>query len=157
MNTDRDITEASLAFRKFILGYGILALLLLGALVGGLVWRMDWLAYVSIAVLAVASLFLWGNFGIRLIAWNRFLKEMRIGLERTISGMIASIDEDEAMKEGLEFRALRLMTGEESDKAGGRLLYVDASRFPLPACVGQTVSCRLFGNYVKDIMSSEDH
>ena len=156
MYSEKDYNDAKSTLRNFILLYGLMAAILLGLFVADQFWRMIWLSYVSAGVLAIASVFLWGNIGVRLICWNRFLNEMRAGLERTATGVIATIDEEDAIKEGLEFRALRLMTGEESDKAGGRLLYVDASRFPLEAEVGQTVSCRIYGNYVKEIEVLEE-
>jgi hypothetical protein len=155
MYTDADFSGAKTSLNRFIALYALLAALLLGLFAYSLVERIVWLAYAAAAAFVLATLFLWGNFGGRLVAWRRFLRDMRAGLEREVTGVIASIDGQEALKEGLEFRALRLFTGEESDKAGGRLLYVDSSRFPLPAGPGQKVRCRLFGNYVKGISMLE--
>ncbi len=151
MYTQTEYTEAARAMRRFVLLYSLFAAALLGLLVFALVAAVEWLTYVSAGMLAVGSLFLWGNFGVRLFCWNRFLSEMKRGLERETEGVIASIDEEEATKEGLEFRALHLFTGESSDKAGGRLLYVDSSRFPLQVKPGEKVKCRLYGNYIKEI------
>lgn len=156
MYTDREYLESKSALNAFTAVFSAAALLLLGAMVFGLVAGTQWLVYAAACVLAVGALFIWGNFGARLFCWNRFLKEMRIGLEREITGVVASIDEEEAVKEGIEFRGIRLFTGEDSDKAGGRLLYVDSTRFPLPAVVGQKVHCRIFGNYVKAITVLEE-
>lgn len=156
MYTEKEYAEARSALIWFIALYCVLAAVLLGAIVAAVIFRLEWLAYVAAGILAVATLFLWGNFGVRLVAWNRFLKDIETGLEHSAEGVIDSIDEDIAVKEGLEFRALRLMTGEETDKAGGRLIYVDASRFPLKAGIGQKVRCMLFGNYIKEIIVSED-
>lgn len=151
MYTQADFDGAKTMLKRFVLLYAALAVILLGLATYAVVGRIEWLMYVAVAVLTAASLFLWGNFGVRLFCWNRFLREMQRGLERDVEGVVASIDEEEAAKEGLEFRAMRLMTGESSDKAGGRLLYVETSRFPLKAQPGQKVNCRLYGNYVKDI------
>lgn len=157
MYTDEEFSASKKALGWFIALYCALSALLLGLFAHSLAARVEWLAYASIAVLVLETLFLWGNFGGRLVAWRRFLRDMQAGLEREAAGVIASIDGEEAMKEGLEFRAMRLMTGDETDKAGGRLLYVDASRFPLPAGPGQRVRCMLFGNYVKDITLLEEN
>ena len=158
MYSEKEVAESGSALKKFIALYGVIAAVLLAVLVIDQFqfMRMGWPSYVSAGLLAIVSLFLWGNYGVRLVAWRRFLTEMKKGLERSVSGTIASIDKEENVKEGLEFRALRLFTGEDSDKAGGRLLYVDVSRFPLPVDVGQKVDCMLFGNYIKDIKTSEE-
>lgn len=154
MYTQTEFSAARGAMKRFVLLYATLAIVMLGFIVYALIARVEWLTYVAAGLLAASSLFLWGNIGARLYCWNRFLKEMQRGLERQAEGIVASIDEDETTKEGLEFRALRLFTGESSDKAGGRLLYVDSSRFPLQAKPGDKVKCKLFGNYIKEINAS---
>lgn len=156
MYTEKDNAEAKSALTRFIVLYCVLAAAMLGAIVADLFIRLEWLTYVAAGILAVASIFLWGNFGFRLITWNRFLKDLGSGINRSAAGVIAAIDEGIAVKDGLEFRALHLMTGEETDKAGGRLLYVDISRFPIKAGIGQKVCCSLFGSYVKEITIAED-
>lgn len=156
MYSEAEYAQSKAAMKRFILVLSAVVLALAGAMVAALILDVEWLVYVSASVLTLASLFLWGNFGSRLFCWNRFLREMKIGLEREATGIIASIDEEQATKEGIEFRAVRLFTGEESDKAGGRLLYADVSRFPLPATVGQKVRCRIYGNYIKAIDVTEE-
>lgn len=156
MYTETDYSGAKKALNRFILLYSFFAVIMLGLMTMAFIERIAWLAYVAAGFLAVASLFLWGIFGARLVCWHRFLREMERGLEREIDGIVATIDEEEATKEGLEFRAFRLMTGESSDKAGGRLLYVDSSRFPLSVKPGQKVSCMLYGNYIKSIKLLEE-
>jgi len=155
MYTDADFLGAKTSLKWFISLYALLAALLLGLFAYSLVARIMWLTYAAAACFALASVFLWGAFGVRLAAWRRFLRDMQAGMEREVEGVISSIGDSDTQKEGLEFRAFRLMTGDESDKAGGRLLYVDSSRLPLPAGPGQKVLCRLFGNYVKDIRVME--
>ncbi len=156
MYSEKDTLDAAAKQKKFILLFSTAAAILIGLIVADQFWRLLWLSYVAAGLLAVASIFLWGTIGIRLYCWRRFLRDMNAGLERTVNGVIGSIEEDETTKEGIEFRALRLLTGDESDKAGGRILYVDASRFPLKAHVGQNVACRIFGNYVKEIEILEE-
>lgn len=157
MYSEKDYTQAKSALRKFTLIYSLLALVLAGTIATDQYLRYEWLTYVAACLLAASSVFLWGTIGVRLIAWNRFIRDMQHGLERSVTGEIASIDDDEAVKEGLEFRAVHLLTGEDSDKAGGRLLYADVSRFPLKASVGQKVCCRIYGNFIKDITALEVH
>jgi predicted membrane metal-binding protein len=156
MYTDKDYSDAGTALKRFIVWFSQFLLALLVAVVYALLSRTEWLIYVSAAVLTAGAIFLWGNFGVRIFFWRRFLIDMQNGMERQAEGVIASIDAQETNKEGLEFRALRLITGDETDKAGGRLLYVDSTRFPLPAGPGQKVVCRLYGNYIKDMALQED-
>ncbi len=156
MYSEKDTLDAATKQRRFLLLFSLIAATLIGLVVADQFWRLLWLSYVASGLLAVASIFLWGTIGIRLYCWRRFLRDMNAGLERSVKGVIGSIEEDETTKEGLEFRALRLLTGDDSDKAGGRVLYVDASRFPLKAQVGQNVVCRIYGNYVKEIEVLEE-
>jgi hypothetical protein len=156
MYTDKDFIEANAALKKFVALYFVLAALLLVLYLYSMFTRIEWIGYVSALVLVLASLFLWGNFGGRLVCWRRFLHDMRQGLEREASGIIATVDDEVAQKEGLDFRVLRLLTGDETDKAGGRFLYVDTSRFPLPAGPGRKVRCMLFGNYIKEMTVLEE-
>lgn len=156
MYTEKDTTEAKRALSLFIAGLvlytAVFAVLIVVALKG----RIAWLNALCLVVYAVGAVFLWGNFGAKLWVWRRFLRDMNTGLERQVNGEIAAIDDQPSHKDGLECRALRLLTGEESDKAGGRVLYIDASRFPLPISVGQKVCCTVFGNYIKRLATEED-
>jgi ABC-type nickel/cobalt efflux system permease component RcnA len=156
MYTEADFIGSKTALSRFMALYSAIAVLLVTVFVYSILGRVEWLAYASAIVLGVVSLFLWGNFGGRLLCWRRFLTDMQQGLEKEAAGYILSIDDGETTKEGLEFRALHIMTGDETDKAGGRLLYVETSRFPLNVTLGQKVRCRLFGNYVKDIEPLEE-
>lgn len=156
MYTDEEYAQSKTALTRFIALFFLLAALFAAVFVYSLFTRVEWLAYASAAFTVLVTLFLWGNFGGRLVCWRRFLRDMRQGLEREATGVISSIEDGEAQKEGLEFRALRLLTGDETDKAGGRLLYVESSRFPLPAGPGQKVWCRLFGSYIKEMKVLEE-
>lgn len=157
MYTDEEYTGSNKALRWFVILFCLFVAAIVAVIVYALLARIPWLTYGAAAFLAVGSLFIWGNFGVRIVLWHRFLNDMKNGLERQVEGVIASIDEQDAQKEGLEFRAVRLLTGEESDKIGGRLLYVDTTRLPLPAGSGQKVSCKLFGNYIKDMTLLEEN
>jgi hypothetical protein len=157
MYSENDYREANLALKKFDVLYIGFAVVMLGAIAAAMIIRTQWLAYAAAAILTISSLFLWGNYGIRLVAWSRFLKDLEKGLEHEIAGVIATIDEEDSLKEGLEFRAVHLLTGDDTDKIGGRLLYVDASRLPLPVSQGQKVNCKVFGNYLKEIQILEDN
>ena len=149
MYTEQDWKQANGAWARFLALLGAIVVVLGGAIAAALILRMIWLLYTAAVVLTVVSLFLWGNFGVRIFCWRRFLKDMRTGMQREVTGEIISIDEELSLRDGVEFREVRLMTGEDSDKAGGRVLYIDASRFPLNVSIGARVHIDLFGNYVK--------
>ncbi len=156
MYTQTDTDKAKRAFLIFLIGYTVFAVLCVALLVMALTTRLVWLNVLSTFVLAAGSVFLWGLFGIRIIIWRRFLRDLVIGTEHEIAGEIGSIEEETAHKDGLDCRAVHLLTGEESDKAGGRILYVELSRFPLPIAPGQKIRCKLFGNFVKDLRIEEE-
>ena len=78
MYSEKDYRDAKTGLRNFILLYCLMAAILIGLVVADQFWRTNWLSYASASLLAIASLFLWGNFGVRLVCWNRFLKEMEI-------------------------------------------------------------------------------
>jgi hypothetical protein len=81
---------------------------------------------------------------------------MREGRESIVQGVLAEMDEESTTKDGVEFRALHLLVGDETDKQGGRLLYADVSRLPLPVQVGQSMRVTLYGNFIKDIQPLEE-
>jgi hypothetical protein len=151
MYTQADLMRADASFRKFIALFLLAAAAPAGLFVFSVRARIEWLAYASAAWMPLALIFIWGNYGVRIAAHRRFLHDMLAGLEKEASGTIAAIDKVDTQRDGLEFRAFHLMTGEDSDKAGGRLLYIESGMLPLPAGPGQKVSCRTFGGYVKDI------
>ena len=156
MYNENDTLIAKSALKRFIVIYSIIAALMLGGIVTFIVLRMEWPLYTLVMLLTLLSVFLWGNIGVRLVSYHRFLKDVNRGLEKEAIGIVASIDAEEAVKEGIEFRGLHLIVGDETDKIGGRLLYIDSSKFPIKASVGQKVRCKLFGYYVKDLEILED-
>lgn len=156
MYTQTDTDKANRAFLLFLIAYAVFAALCVALLVFALVGRLAWLNALGAFLLAVGSVFLWGCFGIKLIVWRRFLRDLRIGTEHEIDGQIGAIEEETAHKDGLECRAVHLLTGEDSDKAGGRVLYIELSRFPLPIVPGQKIHCLLFGNFIKDLHIEEE-
>ncbi len=156
MYTQTDTDKANRAFLLYLIAYTVFAGLCVALLVVALTTRQAWLNALAAFVLAAGSVFLWGFFGVKLIVWRRFLRDLIIGTEHEIAGEIGSIDEETSHKDGLDCRAVHLLTGEDPDKSGGRVLYVELSRFPLPIAPGQKIRCKLFGNFVKDLRIEEE-
>ena len=156
MYLQSDFQQAKSAFMRFLTLYAVLGALVLAGIVTCLIIRQAMPLYVLAGVFTVVTIFLWGIFGGRLRSYWRFLREMSVGRESEAQGLLASMDDHNSFKDGVEFRGLRLIVGDETDKQGGRLLYVDSSRLPLQAQIGQTVRVKLYGNYLKDIQPLED-
>lgn len=155
MYQESDYNHVQSLRTRYITIYAIIAALVLAGIVACLVLRIEWPLYVIAAVFTVASVFFWGVFGSRVNTYWRFLKDMRTGRESTAEGILSSIEEQDTTKDGMEFRTVRLMVGDETDKQGGRLLYVDSTRLPLPVQPGQKVAMKLYGNFIKDIQALE--
>ena len=156
MYLQSDFQKAKTALTRFVAIYATLCVLALAGVVTFLILRLAMPLYVLAGVFTVVTIFLWGIFGGRLRAFWRFLREMSVGRESEAQGGLASMDDHNSYKDGVEFLGLRLFVGDETDKQGGRLLYVDSSRLPLPVQIGQTVRVKLYRNYLKDIQPLED-
>ncbi len=156
MYLQSDFQQAKTALTRFVAVYATLCMLVLAGVVTFLILRLAMPLYILTGVFTVVTIFLWGIFGGRLHAYWRFLREMSVGRESETQGVLASMDDHNSYKEGVEFRGLRLFVGDETDKQGGRLIYVDSSRLPLPVQIGQAVRVKLYGYYLKDIKPLED-
>lgn len=153
MYQESDYNQVHSLRTRYITIYAIIAALVLAGFVACLILRIAWPLYVIAAVFTVASVFFWGVFGSRVNSYWRFLKDIRTGRESIAEGILSSIEEHDTTRDGVEFRTVRLMVGDDTDKQGGRLLYVDSSRLPLPMQPGQRVAVKLFGNFIKDIQT----
>lgn len=155
MYQESDYAKVQTLRARYVTVYFIVSAMVLAGIVACLILRVAAPLYVISTVFTIASVFFWGMFGSRLNSYWGFLRDMRDGRESAAQGTLVSIAEHDTTRDGLEFRAMRLMVGDETDKQGGRLLYVDSSRLPLDVQPGQGVAVRLYGNFVKDIRAIE--
>lgn len=109
-----------------------------------------WPAYILGMFYAVYTVFSWSLIGTRLIKYRNFVYNIIAGLERSIVGKIVEIDKNISYDNDLEFYNIEI---KENDNEENRYLRIDATKNINVFEIGKSVEVKVFGNYIKDIVS----
>jgi len=113
------------------------------------VFRVDWPGYTAGVLWGITIVFLWGMQGSRIRKYYRFLKDIREGLEKAITGSIESVDSSITTRDLVDFFTIIFNDDEANPESPSRKLYFDASK-SLPSFVkGERLKITLFGNNIK--------
>ena len=109
-----------------------------------------WPAYVLGVVYAVYAVFTVFYIFVRLFKYRAFVYSVLNGLEKVVEGKIIKIDEDITYDTDLEFYNIELLL---NDKKSTRTLHLDAAKDLSLLEKDKDVKLKIFGNYIKDIIS----
>lgn len=150
--------------RRVLILFGICTALVAAMIVGALIWRDPTslnnpnenpaqLIVIGITLVWGALLiFMWSMKLTPLLAYNRYLREIRSGLSRDVDGVVVSFDSTPTFRDGLNFYGLIVNVGDLADPEDERQLYWDV-RLPRPGISdGDRVHVRAHGN---DIIAME--
>lgn len=159
MYTYDDIKTIEDRFKKFLVTFGIITVIFIGLLIAicknwGTVLdpiRLPvWPLYILGVLYAVYAVFAWSMIGIRMIKYRNFVYSILTGLDHSVEGKITAIDDDVSYDNDLEFYSIRV---KENESEESRLLHLDAVKDIERFEVGRNVKLKIFGNYIKDILS----
>lgn len=148
---------------KRVLGiFGLLTLVAAAAITASLIWRdashMHNPNETPSQIITVAVTLVWGAiiiffWSMKLsprLSYRRYLREIHSGISRDVEGVIVSMDEDTAFREGLNFYRMIVNVGDLNEEEDERVLYWDAQLGRPELSVGDSVAVRAHGN---DIIS----
>lgn len=98
--------------------------------------------------------FIWGNYGRRLLVYKNFLYDMGTGLENSIKGKVVAISNEQSFKDYMEFYPVMILSDDSGKDDQPRLIYYDIEKAPIPFKIGDHVEFSMFGNYIKNIIEN---
>lgn len=155
-NTDTQRNNARI--RRILVVFGACTLVAVALIVGSLIWRDNTRLYnpreltsqiITIAVTLVwgaVIIFFWGMKMTPLLAYRRYLRELRSGLTREVEGLVVSVDEKTTYRDGISAYGLIVNIGNPDEPEDERLLYWDAQLGAPPIAEGDFIHCRAHGN-----------
>jgi len=154
-----DIKKIEKELKRFLLYFLIATIIFIGVLI--VICRnwgteLDpyrlppWPAYAAGVIYAVGAVFTWSFVGAKIIKYRGFVYSILNGLDRTIQGQIIAVNNNITYDNDLEFYKIEI-TGDEKEE--NRYLYLDARKDIDTIEVGNNVKLKIFGNYIKDILS----
>lgn len=109
----------------------------------------SWPAYTVGIIYAIFAVYAWSFAGIKIIKYRAFVYSILTGLDRIIEGKIVSINKNKVIDNDLEFYSIELEVKQQEN----RQLYLDAQKDVDIFEVDKNVKLKIFGNYIKDILS----
>jgi len=154
-----DIKDIEKSLKKFLLFFLIATLIFIGFLASVFRnWGTDldpvrlpaWPAYAAGVVYAIGAVFSWSMIGAQILRYRSFVYEMINGLERSVQGTVAEIDEKLYHDNDLEFYSIKIKGGEKEEK---KTVYLDKLKDISLLNTGMNVKLTMVGNHIKDINS----
>ena len=149
MYTQQDDAAIAARLKKsWILTLGVLAVLI-AVYVLGMIFRWQ------IAVMVFGCLiFGWITFMIIEYLWpsiryRNFLRDMRAGLSREMTGTVVEISEQTELKDGVQVQPVRILLDDEQDE---RIIYLNRDKQDLFPKAGEHVHVNCFGRHIREVL-----
>ena len=147
--TEQDYIQIQNLKKKFWLKVFIATIAYIAVVVACSILRVDWPGYVAGGLWGITVVFLWGMQGARIRRYFLFLKDIKEGLDKTITGSIASIDRSVTSRDLVDFYTIIFNDDDANPESPSRRLYFDASKELPDFEAGQRLEISLFGNNIK--------
>lgn len=131
--------------RNHLIGLPVLAALM-ALFVASLIVRIQWLAAVSAIAFACAACFGFTYFQLPCLRYRSFLRTLKEGLSREMTGEIVSVADDAEMQDGARVLHVHIMLEKEQDE---RIVYLNASKRDGFPPIGTRVKLKLCGRHIR--------
>ena len=149
--SEQDYLDITLARKRFWFQMLAVTIIFIAIIIVASISRIMWIGYTGAILWAIVVVFLWGMKGSYIRKYYNFLKDLRQGLENTITGTVASIDSSKSIKELIEFYLVVFNEDNAMPDSPARKLYIDVSKGLPEYKSGTRLELVLFGNYIKGI------
>lgn len=158
LHGDMDAQRNGTRIRRMMIIFGIGTAIAICLIVASFIWRdathlnnpnETASQVVTIAITAVWGslvIFLWSMKLSPLLAYRRYLRDIKGGLSRDVEGVVTQFDDAPTFRDGLNFYAMIVNVGDTNDPEDERLLYWDAHLARPEIHVGDRVQARAHGN-----------
>ena len=127
MYTEQDYADIRRQVRRRLLGMGVPALFLLGAVAASFVFRLRWLTVGLTILLGCFCVFFYGLLIQPVMAYQRRLEDVLFGRTRDTTGVFKGMEEKTALRDGVEYYPFLLNVGDKNAEEDDRLFYYDAN------------------------------
>lgn len=146
MYSQQDQVEINGRIKKYAVITAILTAALIAADVVGAKMRIEWLVMVVGALLFIVNCFMWVLYLWPCIRYSIFLKDMRTGLAREMTGELLSMSEEE-LQDGVRVLPVHILLKEDDE----RIVYLNASKAEGFPKMGERVHLNCFGRHIKEV------
>lgn len=147
--SEYDYIEINKLRKKLWFKILIATLVFIGTVIICSVVRIDWPGYVVAVLWGITVVFLWGMQGARIRRYYLYLKDIREGLEKTITGSVEKVDKSITTRDLVDFYTVIFNDDEANPESPARRLYFDASKDISGFSQGERLKITLFGNNIK--------
>ena len=149
--TEQDYTEISKLRKKLWIRLAAVTLIYTAAVAVCSIIRISWPGYTAAVLWGITVTFIWGMQGSRIRSYYHFLKDIREGLEKSITGTVQNVDTSITSRELIDFYTIIFNDDEANPDSPSRKLYYDASKGVPEYSQGEKLKITLFGNNIKGI------
>lgn len=149
MYTDQVYEALNAQWRRFWVGFVIGFAVFAGAFAACLIFRWQVAGYAISAVGAMVLVFCWGMFGSRLMKYRHWMRDMRTGIARMLTGEVTLVEGPVNLIGELEFMKVEIQLEGEAAGSEPRRVYYDAQQLPLPFQTHDRVEVITSGNYIQ--------
>ncbi len=143
---ENDFTEIKGQLRKIIILVLFIALVFIITAIAFLLRKPQWMGATFLSVGVCLSIFVWGVYGTPIYSYYRFIKDIKEGRTREISGKVTNITDEPLYKDN---RLLYYEVTLNDDKDGvERVLLYDGNMGKPPFEVGSNYYFRTHQNYI---------
>ena len=148
MYSEQDMREIDAHIRRnLLIGVPVLSVLVV-CLIVALKVRLQWLAYASAVLLAVAIIFGTSFYLMPNLNYRRFLLDLQSGLTRELTGTILEIADKTQTQDGARVLPVRLLLADGTDE---RIVYLNASKADQFPNMGEAIRLKLCGRHVRSV------
>ncbi len=147
--TQQDYDDIKTLQRKFWVKMIIASLIYIAAITVFSIVRIDWPGYTISALWAIFVVSSWGMQGARIRKYYLFLKDIKEGLEKEITGSVKEIDTSITSSDHLDFYTVIFNDDNADPKSPSRKLYFDVAKGVPDMKEGEQLKIMLFGNNIK--------
>lgn len=151
--TEQDYNEINIIRKKLWIRLAVITIIYIAVVAVCSIIRISWPGYVAAALWGITITFIWGMQGARIRKYYHYLKDIREGLEKTITGTVENIDLSITSRDLIDFYTIIFNDDEANPESPSRKLYYDASKKVPEFSQGEKLKITLFGNNIKGIES----
>ena len=148
--TEDDYIEINNLRKKVWIKILIATLIFISVIVICSIIRVDWPGYIAAVLWGITVVFLWGMQGSRIRKYFLFLKDIKQGLEKAITGVVEEVDISITSRDLVDFYTVTFNDDGLNPESPSRRLYFDASKGLPEFKKGERLNITLFGNNIKD-------
>ncbi len=147
--TENDYIEINKLRKNFWLKIFTITIAYIASVVICSIARIEIPGYLASVLWAIAVVYLWGMQGSKTRKYYLFLKDIKQGLEKTVTGSVESVSDSITSRDLVDFYTVIFNDDDANPTSPSRKLYFDVSKGIPNFINGERLKITLFGNNIK--------